>query len=78
MSIQGTARDLTECGFIERRLGFSTMPAKNGAQKRTRTSTPLRAPAPEAGASTNSAIWARGRLAPIGESVRACQRRLSS
>ena len=29
-----------------------------GAQKRTRTSTPLRAPAPEAGASTNSAIWA--------------------
>ena len=31
----------------------------NGAQKRTRTSTPLRAPAPEAGASTNSAIWAR-------------------
>src|SRR4051812_34690635 len=34
---------------------------ENGAQKRTRTSTPLRAPAPEAGASTNSAIWARGR-----------------
>ena len=33
----------------------------DGAQKRTRTSTPLRAPAPEAGASTNSAIWARGR-----------------
>ena len=32
---------------------------KTGAQKRTRTSTPLRAPAPEAGASTNSAIWAR-------------------
>ena len=32
---------------------------ENGAQKRTRTSTPLRAPAPEAGASTNSAIWAR-------------------
>ena len=31
----------------------------NGAQKRTRTSTPLQAPAPEAGASTNSAIWAR-------------------
>ena len=31
---------------------------KTGAQKRTRTSTPLRAPAPEAGASTNSAIWA--------------------
>jgi hypothetical protein len=35
--------------------------SENGAQKRTRTSTPLRAPAPEAGASTNSAIWARGR-----------------
>ena len=32
-----------------------------GAQKRTRTSTPLRAPAPEAGASTNSAIWATAR-----------------
>ena len=32
----------------------------NGAQKRTRTSTALRPPAPEAGASTNSAIWARG------------------
>ena len=31
----------------------------NGAQKRTRTSTTLRSPAPEAGASTNSAIWAR-------------------
>src|SRR5690606_10028959 len=34
---------------------------RNGAQKRTRTSTPLRAPAPEAGASTNSAIWAPDR-----------------
>ena len=31
----------------------------NGAQKRTRTSTPLPVPAPEAGASTNSAIWAQ-------------------
>src|SRR6185369_2660885 len=31
----------------------------DGAQERTRTSTPLRAPAPEAGASTNSATWAR-------------------
>src|SRR6185295_5690241 len=37
-----------------------------GAQKRTRTSTPLRAPAPEAGASTNSAIWARGRERELG------------
>src|SRR5687768_1321043 len=33
--------------------------ASNGAQKRTRTSTPFRAPPPEDGASTNSAIWAR-------------------
>jgi hypothetical protein len=33
-----------------------------GAQKRTRTSTPLPVPAPEAGASTNSAIWACGRF----------------
>jgi hypothetical protein len=32
--------------------------ASYGAQERTRTSTPLRAPAPEAGASTNSATWA--------------------
>src|SRR5690606_38193533 len=32
---------------------------RNGAQEKTRTSTPLRAPAPEAGASTNSATWAR-------------------
>ena len=31
---------------------------ETGAQKRTRTSTPFRVPAPEAGASTNSAIWA--------------------
>ncbi len=37
----------------------------DGAQKRTRTSTPLRAPAPEAGASTNSAIWARSRCAAL-------------
>ena len=35
------------------------MDAIVGAQERTRTSTPLRAPAPEAGASTNSATWAR-------------------
>ena len=38
---------------------FSGTYGLSGAQKRTRTSTPLRAPAPEAGASTNSAIWAR-------------------
>ncbi len=38
-----------------RNLSFSKW---NGAQKRTRTSTPFRVPAPEAGASTNSAIWA--------------------
>ncbi len=30
----------------------------NGAQERTRTSTTMRSPAPEAGASTNSATWA--------------------
>src|SRR5690348_7850741 len=35
---------------------------RNGAQERTRTSTPLRAPAPEAGASTNSATWALRRF----------------
>ena len=43
--------------------------AANGAQKRTRTSTTLRSPAPEAGASTNSAIWARGRSGALGEGV---------
>src|SRR3954463_13243024 len=48
----------------------------NGAQERTRTSTPLRAPAPEAGASTNSAIWARGRGRPLGGGLAACQPRL--
>ena len=31
---------------------------KTGAQKKTRTSTPLRALGPEPNASTNSAIWA--------------------
>ncbi|MCE3230369.1 MAG: hypothetical protein K0R52_297 [Alphaproteobacteria bacterium] len=31
---------------------------EHGAQKKTRTSTGFRPPAPEAGASTNSAIWA--------------------
>src|ERR1044072_5440374 len=43
-----------------------TCPEENGAQERTRTSTPLRAPAPEAGASTNSATWARGRGRELG------------
>jgi hypothetical protein len=32
----------------------------NGAQERTRTSTPLRELAPEASASANSATWAQG------------------
>ena len=35
---------------------------RTGAQKRTRTSTPLRVLAPEASAFTNSAIWARARI----------------
>ena len=34
----------------------------DGAQKRTRTSTTFRSPAPEAGASTNFAIWALGSI----------------
>tara|TARA_B100001057_G_scaffold88297_1_gene84397 strand:- start:127 stop:324 length:198 start_codon:yes stop_codon:yes gene_type:complete len=33
-------------------------PWKDGAQEKTRTSTPLRELAPEASASTNSATWA--------------------
>ena len=45
----------------------------NGAQKRTRTSTTLRSPAPEAGASTNSAIWARGRSGRLAAWSAACQ-----
>src|SRR3954471_2981084 len=51
-------------GFVDT-LGDTVEPV-SGAQKRTRTSTPLRAPAPEAGASTNSAIWARGRPRELG------------
>ena len=63
-----------------------TAKVRNGAQKRTRTSTPLRAPAPEAGASTNSAIWARGtvqkrtvlgRRGRIAVRLGLCQRRFS-
>ena len=34
----------------------------NGAQERTRTSTPFPAPPPEDGASTNSATWAQGQV----------------
>ena len=40
-------------GRETRRLKF-----ENGAQEKTRTSTPLRVLAPEASASTNSATWA--------------------
>ena len=63
----------------------NTIKRLTGAQKRTRTSTPLRAPAPEAGASTNSAIWAPetrgvalapGRSGPIAGRCPACQRRI--
>jgi NAD(P)H-binding len=64
-------------------LQNSTIPRmvsfENGARKRTRTSTTLRSPAPEAGASTNSAIRALvpfslgGRSAPVAAGVGACQ-----
>ena len=49
-------------------LGLSSLAdrKRNGAQERTRTSTSLRTPAPEAGASTNSATWARGRGRELG------------
>src|SRR3954452_7285484 len=44
--------------------------ARGGAQERTRPSTPLRAPAPEAGASTNSATWAQGQTFGRGRRLR--------
>src|SRR5687767_5272388 len=54
----------TILGGSRRGTGFRR--GDGGAQERTRTSTPLRAPAPEAGASTNSATWARGRGRELG------------
>ena len=56
-------------------FGYKPMPC-DGAQERTRTSTPLRAPAPEAGASTNSATWALvavGRPRRLGAADPPCQ-----
>lgn len=50
----------------------------NGAQERTRTSTPLRELAPEASASANSATWAfpaAGTTIHIAAHYRVCQRR---
>ncbi len=49
--------------LIEKSRELDTRKAWNsGAQKRTRTSTIFRSPAPEAGASTNFAIWAMGSI----------------
>jgi hypothetical protein len=47
-----------EPGFFDLQNCLNSCEYEIGAQKRTRTSTPFRVPAPEAGASTNSAIWA--------------------
>ena len=44
---------------------FELAKERHGAQKRTRTSTPVRALAPEASASTNSATWAGCRSASV-------------
>lgn len=83
----GTIRDhprANSLGFLRLSYIFrDVLRRTNGAQKRTRTSTPLRAPPPEDGASTNSAIWARcragriavrlGRRARIAMGSGACQ-----
>ena len=61
-------------GYAQYFQGFQYPTGRvNGAQKRTRTSTTLRSPAPEAGASTNSAIWARGRSGALGQPITPCQ-----
>src|SRR5690242_369329 len=57
--LRAAARFARDC-WLRRSPGSAA--ASNGAQERTRTSTPLRAPAPEAGASTNSATWALRRF----------------
>ena len=63
-------------GYAQYFQGFQYPTGRvNGAQKRTRTSTTLRSPAPEAGASTNSAIWARGRSGRLAARASACQPR---
>ena len=53
-----SSADIFPIIFNEFRLIAKLREEATGAQKRTRTSTPLRAPPPEDGASTNSAIWA--------------------
>src|SRR4051794_31118037 len=62
-------RDLA-CSDSRRRHAPGMAVGESGAQERTRTSTPLRAPAPEAGASTNSATWARGQTFGRGRRLR--------
>src|SRR3954447_16997682 len=74
-----TKRGRGQVASLRRDLaGSPTSAGVDGAQERTRTSTPLRAPAPEAGASTNSATWARGQTFGRGRRLGAarapCQR----
>ena len=45
----------------------------SGAQERTRTSTSIQTPAPEAGASTNSATWAGHVSAGFKDGCALCQ-----
>ena len=45
-------------GFLCEAEECTTLQSRIGAQKKTRTSTTLRSPAPEAGVSTNFTIWA--------------------